>query len=270
MIYRGMQGILALVIIFSMGQGAALAEVVAVPFKEQGFLFTSAPTLTFLWPAQKPKATLVFVPGGDGRIGLTPERKTLGGFYAATLKPLSDETLSSGSLNVVLFDSPVSLPVGFGYPNSRQSSEHLLRIESVVRHYQERYGLPVWIMGHSNGAVSITEFYKMLQQSQKDNLVAGAIYSSARNGSSFNDNTRLPVLFLAHEQDGCDKSSPSQSREVYEKLRRSDPRRVEYVLIRGGEAQSAHPCSSGFHLFHGASDQAYKAIDQFVLSQLQP
>jgi hypothetical protein len=250
--------------------GTASAEVISVPFNERGFLFSAAPTLTFLWPAQAPKVTLIFIPGGEGRIGLLPDRKTLGGFYGATLKPLSDASLTSGSFNVVVFDSPVNLPVGNDYPYSRQSREHLLRIESVVRYYKELYAMPVWVMGHSNGAVSITEFYKMLQESQKTNLLEGAIYSSARNGARFNDNTNLPVLFLAHERDGCAKSMPSESRTVYEQLRKNDPQRVEYVLIRGGESQSQHPCYSGFHMFYGAGEEAYKAIDKFVDANKKP
>jgi len=260
----GIRGLLVLTFSFWLAQGAAFAQVVSVPFNERGFLFDTGPTLTFLWPAKQPSATLIFVPGGEGRIGLLPDRKALGGFYGATLKPLSDASLTSGSFNVVVFDSPINLPVGTVYPYSRQSSEHLLRIESVVRYYKELYALPVWIMGHSNGAVSITEFYKMLQKSRKENLVEGAIYSSARNGSSFDDNTNMPVLLLAHEGDGCEKSSPSQSRAVYERLRKNNPQRVEYVLIRGGAPQSQHPCYSGFHMFYGAGEEAYKAIDQFV------
>jgi hypothetical protein len=165
----------------------------------------------------------------------------------------------------VVFDSPVFLPTGTDYPYSRRDSEHLTRIESVVRYYKEKYRLPIWIMGHSNGAVSITEFYKMLQKSQKENLVEGAIYSSARNGASFNDTTYLPVLFLAHERDQCQKSQPSQSRAVYEQLRKNDPQPVEYVLIRGGESQMNNPCSSGFHMFYGAGEEVYKAIDRFVM-----
>jgi hypothetical protein len=262
----GMRALLVLASGVWIVPGTACAEVVSVPFNERGFLFSDAPTLTFLWPAQAPKATLIFIPGGEGRIGLLPERKTLGGFYGATLKPLSDASLTSGSFNVVVFDSPVI----FSTPYSRQSREHLLRIESVVRYYKELYAKPVWIMGHSNGAVSITEFYKMLQESEKTDLLEGAIYSSARNGARFNDNTNLPVLFLAHERDGCALSLPSESRTVYEQLRKNDPQRVEYVLIRGGEAQSQHPCSSGFHMFYGASEEAYKAIDKFVESNRKP
>ncbi len=251
-------------IIGLLSQAAAWAQVVSVEFKDKGFLFSDAPTLNFVWAAKQARATLIFIPGGEGRLALSPDRSNLGGFYAATLKPLSDDNLTSGAVNVVVFDSPVLLPSGTDYPRSRQSAEHLQRIESVARYFKERFGLPVWIMGHSNGAVSMTEFYKMLQKAQKENLVEGAIYSSARNGAAFNENTRLPILFLAHERDGCEKSQPAKSKAHFEQQSKSNPIQPEYLLIKGGEAQAQNPCTSGFHMFYGAGKEAYSAIDQFI------
>jgi hypothetical protein len=245
----------------------AKAEVVSVEYPEKGLVVSDIPTLNFVWPSKQAKATLIFIPGGEGRLGIMPDRANLGGFYGATLKPLSDDKVSSGALNVVVFDSPVNLPVGTEYPYSRQSREHLLRIESVVRHFKELYGLPIWLMGHSNGAVSITEFYKMLQKSGNENLVAGAIYSSARNGADFAENTKLPILFLAHERDACEKSLPFRSKAVFERQIKTNPMKLKYVLIQGGEAQAQHPCSSGFHMFYGAGQEAYSAIDNFVFDR---
>jgi pimeloyl-ACP methyl ester carboxylesterase len=243
------------------------AEVIAVPYKAPEAASGAEPTLTFLWPSPNPKATLVFIPGGDGHLGLTIDRKGMGGFYGATLKPLSDKTLTSGSFHVVVFDSPVSLPVGTSYPTSRTSAEHLRRIDAVVQYYKKIFDLPVWIMGHSNGAASITEYYKMLQKEGRSDLVTGAVYSSARHGSTFNDKTNLPVLFLAHERDGCSKSTPYQSKVVFDALSRSNTQRQEYVLIRGGEGQAADSCQSGFHMFYGSAQEAYSAIDKFVFGQ---
>lgn len=251
-------------LIVLLAHATAFSQVVSVEFKDKGLLFSDAPTLSFVWPAKQAKATLVFIPGGEGRLGITPERTGLGGFYGATLKPLSDERSGHGAFHVVVFDSPVNLPVGTDYPTSRQNSEHLLRIESVVRHFKTRYDLPVWIMGHSNGAVSITEFYKMLQKNHQENLVDGAIYSSARHGATFNEHTQLPVLFLAHEQDACPKTSPARSKAVFDQLKKTNRSKTDYVLIKGGEAQPQNPCSSGFHMYHGAGSEASAAIEQFV------
>ena len=40
--------------------------------------------------------------------------------------------------------------------------------------------------------------------------------------------------------------------------------KTEYVALKGGEAQAQAVCTSGFHMFYGAGDEAYRAIDQFV------
>ena len=242
----------------------ASAQFIPVVFGAQGASGNVEPTLTFLWPGSTPKATLIYIPGGEGRLGLTPERKNLGGFYGATLKPLSDGNISSGSFNVVIFDSPVPLPVGSNYPVSRTSAEHLARIESVVRYYKSNYGVPVWLMGHSNGAVSLTEVYAMLQRENKTDLIAGAIYSSARNGARFDNKTQLSILFLAHEKDACAKSTNYNSRKVFEEQRSTNTQRLRYVLIQGGEGQAQDVCSSGFHMFYGAGQEAYQAIETFV------
>ena len=196
--------------------------------------------------------------------GFDAREKNIGRFYGATLKPLSDSTLTHGLFNVVVFDSPAILPAGTDYPTSRQSKEHLLRIESVVRDAQERFGLPVWIMGHSNGAASMTEFIKMLEHNGSTLEVAGAIYSSARNGSTFSQQTHIPVLFLAHEKDACPKSRPSNSWLVYEELKKTNPQKVDYITLHQGQAQALNPCMSGFHMFNGAEEEAYQAIDQFA------
>ena len=247
----------------------AWSQVVSVPFTSLGASVESAPTLTFLWRSPTPVATLVFIPGVEGHLGLNPERKNLGGFYGETLRPLSNPQQTRGRINVVIFDSPVNLPVGTTYPDSRRDPEHLQRIDSVVRHYTREFGLPVWLMGHSNGAASVTEFYKFLQGAKREKEIQGMVYSSARNGADFAANTQLPVLFLAHERDGCARSRPANALAVHDRLRQSNTQPVRYIVLKGGEAQPQNPCASGFHMFFGAGAEAYQAIDEFVASVLR-
>ena len=241
------------------------AEVISVDAVLAGKSFSSTGTRTFLWESRKPAATLIMIPGGVGRIGLRGGQPQLGGFYATTLQPLSDPNSTSGRTNVVVFDSPTMLSEGGVYPTSRASSDHLMRIESVVLFYKERFGKPIWLMGHSNGAASVTEFYKYLQKSGRSELVAGMIYSAARNGSDFNSaTTNLPVLFLHHANDGCAGALMSESRSVYERLQKVDTAKVEYVAIKGGTSEPGHPCSSGYHMYFGAGAEVSTAIDAFM------
>jgi hypothetical protein len=240
----------------------AKAQVYSVDPIEKGFWYSSGQTQTFVWENKDAKATLIFIPGGEGQLKLMPDRKDLGGFYGNTLKPLSDPSKTSGLFNVVIFDSPVVLPAAT--LGSRTTADHMMRIESVVLYYKAKFNKPIWLMGHSNGAVSETEFYKYLQNKGRENLISGMIYSSARNGASFNPNTNLPVLFLAHEQDGCAISTPHNSRQVYDELKKSDKEKTEYVLIKGGSDEGGEPCRSGYHMFNGAGHEAYSAIDSFA------
>ena len=243
---------------------SSLAEVIAIDAIQAGTSFSADKTKTFLWAAKNPKATLIFIPGGEGHLGLADDKVNLGGFYGNTLRPLSDPNLTAGLMNVVVFDSPYELPVGTSYPSSRATADHLKRIESVVLYYKDSLHQPIWLMGHSNGAVSVTEFYKYLQEQKKEALITGMVYSSARNGADFNsDTSNLPVLFLAHEKDGCQKSTIGSSRSVYEDLKRVDKAKLEYVLIKGGRPEG-EPCRSGYHMFNGASEEAYRAIDGFI------
>lgn len=257
---------LALAGLLAFAGAPARAEVIAVDAAVNGKSFSSTKTRTFLWESKKAAVTLIMIPGGPGHIGLTDNQRTLGGFYQASLEPLSDPRSTSGRANVVVFDSPS--PLGEGpphYPMARTTSDHMMRIESVVLFYKEKFGKPVWLMGHSNGAVSITEFYKYLQKSGREGLVAGMIYSAARNGADFNSaTTNLPVLFLHHDKDGCSGALMSESKAAYTRLKKVDTARVEYVAIKGGSATDANPCYSGYHMYSGASPEVYAAIDRFI------
>jgi len=230
------------------------AQVIAVPLPQ-----ASPPTQTFLWASPGARATLVMIPGGEGRLGLAPDRTDLRGFYGNVLKPLSNPQQTSGTLDVVVFDSPAILPVGNAYPASRASSDHLRRIESVVAFYKLRSGKPVWLMGHSNGAISVAEFLRKFP-----GQVAGAVFSSSRIGVKLPATPALPVLFLHHASEGCAKADPSGDRELSDSLQASGRSDVEFVWIRGGQAEAGNPCSSGFHMFYGAEAEAYRAIDSFI------
>lgn len=242
----------------------ASAQVFLVDPIETGAFGSSGPTPTFLWPGKDSIAVLVMIPGGDGHLGLTPDRTDLGGFYGNMLKRLSNPSLTSGRLDVVVFDSPYRMLVGDSYPTTRTMPDHLSRIESVIRYYRDKLNKPVWLMGHSNGAVSVTELWKSIYQGPKSNIVDGLVVSSARNGISLPHDTKIPVLFLHHQKDGCPKSNSRSSMSAYEALKSAGNNKVEYVWIKGGEAESSHNCYSGYHMYFGAGEEAANAIDAFI------
>ena len=80
--------------------------------------------------------------------------------------------------------------------------------------------------------------------------------------------TKIPVLFLAHEKEGCTKYiSESYSRGLFEKLKASGNARTEYFMAAGGSTDPLYPnpCSGGYHMYFGSEEQVSKVIDDFLL-----
>lgn len=263
-------------IVILLSADAAHGQAIPVAPTNQGFLASSDPTMTFLFHAEKAKATLVFIPGGEGRAGLKPEWTTDHGYFSKyyfnlMLRSLADPASTSGRFNVVIFDNPSDLPIANHWSAARMGNDHLSRVEDVVRHYKEALGKPVWVMGHSMGSISITEFYKRLQEKKSENLVAGLILSGGENGTSFNyETTRLPVLVIHHENDECPGNTADHARKLHAKLSEAGNTATELVLIKTGTRTpgNGNACRSGYHMYFGAGADVAKVLDQFMSKHL--
>lgn len=242
----------------------AHAEVIAIEPIEKGFFISSQPSMTMYWQGKDSKAVLVFIPGGEGYIGLKPGQSDHPYHFYQMLKRLTNQTLTSGRFDVVLLDSPTELSPRQAYPSARGVRDHLVRIESAIRYYKEKTGLPVWLMGHSNGGISLTEFVKYLQNENKANLIAGMIASGIRSESYFNAPIEMPVLFMHHKQDGCSHTSSDASYAKYEKVKEFNKSPTGFAYVTEGKPEPRDPCRSGFHMYYGASDEAAKIIDAFM------
>ena len=240
----------------------ARAEVIPVEFNENGKI-DSTPTMTMYWAGQKARAVLVLIPGGDGNIGIKLETLDLKHPFYQALKRLSDPALTSGTTNVVIFDSPYPLSPNQRYPSARGTSNHIKRMESVLAFYKEKTHLPVWVMGHSNGGISLMELVRDLQKTDRTKLIDGMVVSSARNESLFSAPLNFPILFIDHKNNGCMVDAETVYR-TYESVKKITSSPVGQVLITSGESQSADPCHSGFHMYFGAEDELSKALDDFI------
>jgi hypothetical protein len=159
----------------------------------------------------------------------------------------------------VVFDSPNPLALARGYLASRATSEHLGRVASVVKFYAERFAKPVWLMGHSNGAISVAEFLRSHHK-----LIAGAIFSSSREGVKIAPGAALPILFMHHHKETCSVADGKDDLRSFEALRAAGKTNTAFVWIEGGSADAGNPCASGYHLYSGAELEAARAIDAFI------
>ena len=258
---------------FALHACIAQAQFLAVPQVESGFTIRPNPTNTLLRESPKARAILVSIPGGEGRIGLKPDsvldastaRTSLGRMFVA----LTDPAQTSGSLHVVLFDSPVVLPMRAQLPE-RATTDHMIRIESVVRHYRDRFKLPVFLMGHSNGGYSIAEFQKHLADSKRQELVAGYIFSAGRDISSFGSPMEVPLLVMISTNDACHSTTVAGNQRIFEKAKASAKAGVDLVLIQGAASDGGDPCVSGTHMYQAAHEEVARTIDAFVQRALGP
>ena len=246
----------------------AYAEVIPIASTSTGLLSSSAPTLTFYWPGKDAKAVLLFIPGGPGQIGLKPDTTEPQGERPQMLKRLSNPEATSGRYDVVLIDSPYPLSPNSPYPSARGTTDHVKRIEATALYYGHKTGLPVWVMGHSNGGISLTAFIRHLQAEGRMSLLSGMIALEIRSESRFDPPIDFPVLFVHHRKSDCQYAVGSEVMKIYDKLKAFDKAPTEFVWITGGEAQD-DSCSSGFHVFHNAGPEVAKAIDDF-LSEIYP
>lgn len=246
---------------------AHAAEVIPVQSIEKCFLCNSAPSMTMYWQGDHPKAVLIFIPGGEGYLGLKEGQTETKSQYLQTLKRLTDPTLTSGQFDVVVLDSPTELSPRQPYPSARGSSDHLIRIESAIRYYKNKTGLPVWLMGHSNGGISLSEFIKYANKNGKMDLVSGVVASAIRTESYFDAPIAFPMLFIHHEKDACQHCYPFASFANYEKVKKFSTAPTEFVYVTTGESQQSDPCRSGFHMYNGAGEEVAKDIDAFMSKQ---
>lgn len=237
------------------------AEVIPVPTADA----KGPPTLTMYWEGAESGGVLILIPGGDGQLNLKPRQVSIDNQFYQTLKQL-DQGADPRHFDVVLFDSPDRLdPNPKGYPSSRAAAEHLSRIHSVIEFYKAKTGKPVWLMGHSNGAVSVTEYLRYLAKNGADTQIAGLILSSARNVAYFDAAPlHLPVLFMSHRKDGCADSNPNVSLGNFRQVQGRNTARTAFVFIETGEAEAKSPCESGYHMYNRATEEAVTALRGFI------
>lgn len=238
---------------------ACLAEVISVPQNKTGFFITSDPTQTLYWQGVNAKALIVFIPGGDGNLGLKPTDTDRKYSFFQTLKSLTNPAMTSGQYDVVLIDFPVPLA-----PTARGTEDHITRIQSVIDFYHAKSGLPIWLMGHSNGGLSLTNFIQFLQKNQQSDAIAGVIASGIRSESYFKAPIEFPMLFIHHASDACSATPGSQSHATFERVKEFTKGAIQYTLIKGGESEARDPCRSGYHMYFNAGTEPSLVIDEFI------
>jgi len=218
------------------------------------------PTTIYTFSNPNARATILFFPGGEGSFKITENIKNHRG------QPRMLQMMADAGYNVVFVDSPYALMLSGpdGYPAMRDSSDHLDRIDSVLKHHQGQ-NLPIWLMGHSNGSFTVSAFVRRLQKENRAKEIDGIILSGTRNVVKFQSPLDINILFVHHEKDACVPWTPYQdATNTYNKVKSFNQGPTTFLTITGGSSQSSSPCHTGYHMYN----EAYPEVVQGIVSKL--
>lgn len=230
--------------------------------------------LPFLYEKpEQAKAVVVLFQGGGGNIGVNGSKDK--GWIQRDKAFLSGGAtrFSKNGLAVAVVDAPSDrsdLNGGF-----RNSAEHNQDIKTLVEFLRkDNPNLPVWLVGTSNGSLTVTGASIALSDTQ----VAGVVLTSTVTeehpwsiGQKFvhpvyrADLTKVnvPVLIVHHKNDRC-KHSLYQPVEALTKAFPSS-KKVELISVEGG-SDNSDPCNGGYHQFLGQEQEVTDMISKWILA----
>jgi hypothetical protein len=247
----------------------------------EGFFYHKEKTMVVEMNVEKPKLILIQLPGGNGALGINkfdgrPPRvvskdefkSELKGNFSDIFRLMVDPNRNNLPINVLTVDSPYPLEelknqVGFGFPKDRDASEHQDRLLTVLDHYKN-LGLPIWLIGHSNGTFSATRFMSTLKAMNRENDIAGLILSSSRDVILAEKIPNIPTLFVHSDQDRCWTTPYAKAHQNFLETKTRNKSATEFIQIKTGKEQQGDPCYTGIHMHNEAYEEVSQVLTDFL------
>jgi pimeloyl-ACP methyl ester carboxylesterase len=240
------------------------AEIVLIPFPDSWANSADIPTVS--WSKADAQALLLFLPGGEGSFGLTKKNDPQPIWLLARMAQMSDTPWS-----LVFMDSyyPLHGNSGDAYSRwaARRDSRHVARIKAMLEFYKEKFGKPMFLMGHSNGCLSVAEFLNASPSNQQ--LVAGVVLSGCRNETRVRQPLAVPVMVLHLRADSNRWTTPADAERLFQSIQKLNSSSTSLAWVEGGEdVPGGNPAESGRHMYFGALPEAAALISGFMQATL--
>ena len=207
------------------------------------------------FPAAKAVANVILFPGGDGIVGITDDGKAARPNHTFTR---SMTIWDKQGVTAVLFDTSDSLG---NHGEFRNSGDHLNRISHVIAFLREKNNLPVWLIGHSNGTLSVSNYINASPENEAN--VDGLVILGTEHTVDFKRPLKLPILAVHHVRDACNVTPLAASVRVIDAAKTTSPR-AELIRLDGGREESM-PCKArSYHGFLGIEDELIGRISSFM------
>lgn len=230
---------------------SVLAQVFDVPHADE------ASTRTLLVSTSNPRALVVLFPGGGGMVGIFDN----GSVRSRHTFVRSMSLWAQYDIDAVLVDTPYDLG-DLRRGNLRGREDHLTRVNEVIKFYQNKLHLPIWIFGHSMGTSTVTNylnFSSSLVAQVKGGIIAGTIQTAM-----LNDEVSVPILAIHHKDDACSGTPVSASESII--FNRPKKFISQLDIVDGGISQGNVCDSFAYHGFNQTEPELVKRAAQFILS----
>lgn len=147
----------------------------------------------------------------------------------------------------------------------RASAEHARDIAAVIAYLRQRAGVPVWLVGTSQGTISAANVAARLQSGGADGLVlTSTIVAANRNSrpvASLVDlgAITMPTIIVHNRDDACALCPFNVAQALPSLL--THARNVQFVAVSGGSTPQSDPCE-------GLSRHGYIGIEDEVVGDI--
>lgn len=225
--------------------------------------------LAIIQPEQTAVASVILVPGGKGKIKISQDDDGAavigreGNFLVRTRAQFAKQ-----GFVVAVIDAPSDRYSKQGMLNGfRDSAEHRTDLIAVVDYLNQKYHLPVWVVGTSRGTESTAQLAIHASNKLKGIVLTSSMSEENAKGTSLPEmdlgKITVPTLLVAHEDDQCDYTPASGAQTIKAKLTAAPI--VEVKLFNGGDDPISKPCKAkSQHGFLGIETQVVDYIGNFI------
>ena len=211
--------------------------------------------------AENAVASALLLPGGSG-----VSSYNYGGTVYETYFPKALSYYTQQGINVLMPEIPSDRST---LNNFRNSAEHVQDNAVLMAYLKQQSNVPVWVIGHSNGALSAASLTAQLQ----DKGPVGAVLMSSTTKAPFGmssiahvvlqaalDQIKVPVLVVHNKNDPCPANPYSGVALITSALKAA--KKVDHFAIEGGTS-SPNACY-GIHGYLGIEDSVTKQVTDWI------
>jgi dienelactone hydrolase len=231
-------------------------------------------------PDKESRGTLLLFPGshGNGHFSEKDGVIKLGSNFLVRSSGLFVEK----GFSVAIIDVPSDNAGGMS-DSFRKSAEHAADIRAIMEFLKKNGKGPLYFVGTSRGTISAAYLAGEINEPVLKGIVLTSSMGGRMYAGSVNlEKIRVPVLFVHHQNDGCEVSQPGEALAMSKNIKNSP--KVNFVEVYGGvSSESAHrgsgkhggsgpnPCSAGTHHgFIGIEGQVVDVITEWLSGKPVP